>query len=349
MITSECSGRIYGYDRLTPTLLEDELPQQRRNLALEGEEKVRDILVGAGLDEVITYSMIDVRDEEKLTANKPGFSEKPGLSEPHVTVLNPLNSDRAHLRRTLLTGLINTAHANLRFTDRVAIFEVGRVFHPRPEEPLPAEPRRVAALLVGPREAAGWLAHDASPLGFFDLKGIAEELTARLRLSDVRWERAEHPALHPGRAARLLVGGAEIGVLGELHPQVRAAFDLPEQPVTVMELDLDALLAGWGAEHEMTPISGQPAIYEDLAVVVDEAVPAAQVEALIRQSGSKLLVDVRLFDVYRGGQVPAGKRSLAYALTFQAADRTLTDEDTKKTHAKIVSRLERELGATLRG
>ncbi len=343
-------GRIYGYDRLTPTLLEDELPPQRRNLALEGEEKVRDILAGAGLDEVITYSMIDVRDEARLTADKPGFSEKPGLSAvPHVTVLNPLSSDRAHLRRTLLTGLINTAHANLRFTDRVAIFEVGRVFHPRPDETLPAEPRRVAALLVGPREEAGWLAHDASPLGFFDLKGIAEALAARLRLSDVRWERAEHPALHPGRAARLLVGGNAVGVLGELHPQVRAAFDLPDQPVTVMELDLDALLAGWGAEHEMAPISTQPAVYEDLAVVVDEAVPAAQVEALIRQSGGKLLVGVRLFDVYRGGQVPPGKRSLAYALTFQAADRTLTDEDTKKVRAKIVARLERELGATLRG
>ena len=342
-------GRIYGYDRLTPTLLEDELPPQRRNLKLECDEKVRDVLVGAGLDEVITYSMIDVRDEEKLAANKPGFSEKPGLSEPHVTVLNPLTADRAHLRRTLLTGLINTARANLRFTDRVAIFEVGRVFDPRPDETLPAEPQRVAALLAGPREAGSWLGHDAAPLGFFDLKGVAEALTTRLRLSDVKWERAEHPALHPGRAARLLVGGAEIGVLGELHPQVRAAFDLPEQPVVVMELDLDALLAGWGASHEMTDISTQPAVYEDVALIVDEAVAAAQVEALIRQSGGKLLVDIRLFDVYRGGQVPAGKKSLAYALTFQAPDRTLTDEDTKKLRAKIVARLERELGASLRG
>ncbi len=309
---------------------------------LEGDEKVRDVLVGAGLDEVITYSMIDVRDEEKLAANKPG------LSEPHVTVLNPLTADRAHLRRTLLTGLIRTARANLRFTDRVAIFEVGRVFHPRPDETLPAEPRRAAALLAGPREAGTWLGHDAAPLGFFDLKGIAEALTARLRLSDVRWERAEHPALHPGRAARLLVGGVEIGVLGELHPKVRAAFDLPEQPVVMMELDLDALLAGWGASHEMADISAQPAVYEDVAIIVDEGVPAAQVEALIRQSGGKLLVDVRLFDVYRGGQVPAGKKSLAYALTFQAPDRTLTDEDTKKLRGKIVARLERELGAALR-
>ncbi len=346
-------GRIYGYDRLAPTLLEDELPPQRRNLKLEGDEKVRDILVGAGLDEVITYSMIDVRDEMRLNVpvNVPGTSEVPGTwgDSPHVTVLNPLTADRGHLRRTLLTGLINTARTNLRFTDRIAIFEVGRVFHPRPGEMLPAEPRRVAALLAGPREAGTWLGHDAAPLGFFDLKGVAETLTTRLRLSDVKWERAEHPALHPGRAARLLVGGTEVGVLGELHPKVRAAFDLPEQPVVVMELDLDALLAGWGTSHEMADISAQPAVYEDVAIIVNEDVAAAQVEALIRQSGGKLLADVRLFDLYRGGQVPAGKKSLAYALTFQAPDRTLTDEDTKKLRGKIVARLERELGASLRG
>ncbi len=342
-------GRIYGYDRLTPTLLADELPPQRRNLALEGEEKVRDVLVGAGLDEVITYSMIDIRDEEKLAVKGLSPAEIPGLAEPSVTVLNPLSADRAHLRRTLLPGLLRTARANLRFVERVAIFEVGRVFHARPDQPLPAEPRRVAALLTGPREASTWLAHDASPLGFFDLKGVVEALLERLHLTDVRWERFEHPVLYPGRTARLLVSGAEVGLLGELHPATRAAFDLPDQPVVVMECDLDALLAGWGRPHAMTDISAQPPVYEDLAVVVDDAVPAAQVETLIRQSGGKLLADVRLFDVYRGAQVPAGKKSLAYALTYQAPDRTLTDEDTRKVRGRIVARLERELGAVLRG
>ncbi|MCX6030579.1 MAG: phenylalanine--tRNA ligase subunit beta [Chloroflexi bacterium] len=340
-------GRIYGYDRLPHTLLEDELPPQRRNVALEGEEKVRDILVGAGLDEVITYSMIDVRDEARL--NVPGTSEVPGTwaELPHVTVLNPLSAERGHLRRTLLPALLNTARANLRFNDRVTIFEVGRIFIPRPGETLPAEPRRVAAVMVGPREANIWLGHDATPLGFFDLKGVAETLVARLGL-DVKWERGEQPALHPGRTAKLLVGGSEAGVLGELHPLVRKAFDLPEQPVTVMELDLDVLLAAWGAASEMAELSTQPPVYEDLALIVDEAAPAAQVAELIRQSGGKLLAGVRLFDVYRGGQIPAGKKSLAYALTYQALDRTLTDEDTKKLRAKIVGRLERELGATLR-
>ena len=343
-------GRIYGYDRLAPTLLEDELPPQRRNVALEGEEKVRDILAGAGLDEVITYSMIDVRDEARLCRGEVSSplggrildGETPPLQ--YVTVLNPLTAERGHLRRTLLPSLLTTARANLRFADRVAIFEVGRVFIPQPGETLPAEPRRLAAVLVGPREANTWLGHDKSPLGFFDIKGVAEALVARLGLKDVRWERGEHPALHPGRTARLAIGGSEVGLLGELHPKVRAAFDLPDQPVALLELDLEALLSGWGASHEMADLSTQPPIFEDLALLVDEAVPAAQVADLIRQAGGKLLVGVRLFDVYRGGQVPAGKKSLAYALTYQAPDRTLTDEDTKKARGKIVARLVRELG-----
>jgi phenylalanyl-tRNA synthetase beta chain len=335
-------GRVYGYDRLPLTRLEDELPPQRSNATLEGEEIVRNILTGAGLDEVITYSMIDLADEMRLGGGEAL------RDEPSVTVLNPLSVERAHLRRTLLPGLLHTARANLRFLDRVAIFEVGRVYIPRPGEVLPAEPRRLGALLTGPREASTWLAHDAGPASFFDLKGVLEELTARLALSKVSWERGAHPAMHPGRTARLLVDGAEVGFVGELHPLTRAAFDLPDGPVAIAELDLDALLALWGAARPMTELSAQPAVYEDLALIVDEETPAAQVDEIIRQSGGKLLVDVRLFDVYRGQPIPAGKKSLAYALTFQAPDRTLTDQDTKKLRQKIVGRLGRELGATLR-
>jgi len=347
-------GRIFGYDRMPHTLLEDELPLQRRNVALEGEEKVRDVLVGCGLDEVITYSLIDVRDELRLNAAGAARAAAAAADavapaeSRYVTVLNPLAAERSHLRRTLMSGLLNTARSNLRFTDRVAIFELGRVFYPRPQEVLPAEPRRLSALLIGPREMQSWLPHDTGQLGFYDLKGIVETLLARLELKDITWERGEHPATHSGRTARLLVGGTDVGIVGELHPLVRRAFDLPNATAAIMELDLDALLAGWGAAAPMADISTQPAIYEDVAVIVDEATPAAQVAGLIRQAGGKLLADVRLFDIYRGGQIPAGKKSLAYSLTFQALDRTLTDEDTRKLRGRIIGWLERELGAVLR-
>jgi phenylalanyl-tRNA synthetase beta chain len=154
--------------------------------------------------------------------------------------------------------------------------------------------------------------------------------------------------MHPGRSARLLVDGVSAGMVGELHPTVRAAFDLPDQPVAIMELDVEVLSAKWGAARPMSDISTHPAVYEDLAVILDEPVPTEQVSNLIRQTAGKLLVDLQLFDVYRGQPIPAGKKSLAYALTFQAADRTLTDEDVRKLRHKITNRLNTELGATLR-
>ncbi len=154
-------------------------------------------------------------------------------------------------------------------------------------------------------------------------------------------------AMHPGRRAHLLFNGTDAGAVGELHPATRGALGLPDQPVVIMELDLEALLAGWGTvAPPMVGISGQPAVYEDLALIVDEGVPADQVATLIRQAGGKTLVSLRLFDVYSGQPIPPGKKSLAYALTFQAPDRTLTDEDVHKQRSKILSRLERELSAT---
>jgi phenylalanyl-tRNA synthetase beta chain len=145
-----------------------------------------------------------------------------------------------------------------------------------------------------------------------------------------------------------LTGDSVVGVMGELHPLVREAFDLPAQPVCMLELDLDELLATWGAGRKMAPISAHPPVYEDLALVVDESVPAARVQNLIAQTGRSLVRTVVLFDVYRGEQVGAGRKSLAYRLTYQADDRTLTDKEVAKLRAKIVRRLERELGATLR-
>jgi phenylalanyl-tRNA synthetase beta chain len=333
-------GRIYGYDRLPATLLEAELPPQRRNLVLEGETKVRDVLTGCGVTEAITYSMIDPSDDARLLQGP--------VTLAYVKLLNPLTAERTHLRRLLLPSLLTTARANLRFRERVAIFELGRVFIPRPDHVLPAEPRRLAAVMVGPRDEAGWQPRDTTPLGFFDLKGIVETLLERLELRNTQWERGEHPGMHPGRTARLVVNGADAGAVGELHPLVRAAFDLPAMPVALMELDLDVLLRNWGEAATMSEISSQPAVYEDLAIIVDESVPAAQVAGLIRQTGGKTLVDLRLFDVYRGQPVPEGKKSLAYNLAFQAPDRTLTDQDVAKLRHKIVQRLERDLGAALR-
>jgi phenylalanyl-tRNA synthetase beta chain len=336
-------GRIWGYDRFPTTLMRDELPPQRENVRLEGAERVRDVLTGCGLNEVITYSVVNLEEEGKL---HPG-GERPD-PDSYLHLRNPLSSEQDTLRQTLLPSLLDTTRQNLRFVDRVAIFEIGRIYVPVEGQTLPDESRRLGVVITGPREERSWLDHqDRTRMDFFDLKGVVEALLSGLGMEGT-FRPGEDDAFHPGRCAQVSVDGEEVGVTGELHPLVREAFELPEQPICALEFDLDALLAPWGVPREMIPLSAHPPVYEDLAVVVDEEIPAARVRDLITRTGAPLLRSVTLFDVYRGAQVGSDKKSLAYRLTYQAEERTLTDEEVAHLRERIVSKLKEELGATLR-
>jgi len=158
----------------------------------------------------------------------------------------------------------------------------------------------------------------------------------------------EHPTFHPGKCARILIGERQVGVLGELHPKVSERYDLPERPVVAAELDLDLLIESIPEGYVVEPVPAFPPVLEDLAVVVDDEVQADEVEALLKHTGGQLLVDVKLFDLYRGEQIPEGKKSLAYSMVYQAPDRTLTDEEVAKVRARVIKILESELGAKLR-
>jgi phenylalanyl-tRNA synthetase beta chain len=336
-------ARVYGYDRIPTTLLSDELPPQRANVELEIEEKLRDLLVAAGLQETITYSMSSLESAAKLT---------PGEADPdpadYIQLANPLTPERSVMRRTLMASLLETMHDNLRFVDRVAHFEIGRVYWPRVGEQLPEEPRHLCITMTGPRRPSSWLEPEVGGMDFFDLKGVVDALCVGMGLGQTSFAPVEHPTLQPGRAATLSVEGVAAGVLGEVHPDVCEAFDLGERRVCLAEFNLEKMLATAGKPVQIRPISTYPAVYEDLALVVDKDVPAAQVQALIEQAGGPMLVKVELFDLYRGEQIGADKKSLAYALTYQAEDRTLDAKAAAKIRNKIVRALERQLGATLR-
>jgi phenylalanyl-tRNA synthetase beta chain len=336
-------GRVWGYDRFPITLLDDELPPQRANVRLEGAARTRDILAACGLDEVITYSIVDVEEEGDLWPTEG--SPRP---EEYLRLRNPLSAERAYMRRALLPSLLRTTRDNLRFIDQVNIFEIGAVYLPVPGQTLPDEPRRLAIVMTGPREGRSWIAgQDRSQVAFFDLKGVVEALLEGLRLEGT-FEASDAPTYHPGRCAQVRVGDAVVGVMGELHPLVRETYGLPANPIAALEFDLDGLLTRWDQPYQVTPISVHPPVYEDLAVTVDARVPAARVHGVIAQTGAPLVRSAVLFDVYRGEQVGAGRKSLAYRLTYQADDHTLTDRQVARFRRKIVSRLERELGATLR-
>ncbi len=341
-------ARIYGYERIPETQLADRLPPQRGNRALALEERTRDVLVTAGLQEVITYSLTAPQRERRVLP-----ASAPADDQPYLMLTNPVVSDRVVMRHTVLAGVLDVVAANLRHHDRLVVFELGPVYRVgENEERLPDEQKRLVLALTGPREPLAWQGADHDLMDFFDLKGVVEALAAGLPLTGLSYATPEPEALHPsytpGRTARLLLDGQPVGWLGELHPLVREQYDLPNQPVLVADLDLDQLLTRVDERYKVAPVPEYPPVKEDLAVIVDEAVPAVKVAAAITTAAGNLLAGLVLFDVYRGAQLGAGKKSLAYSLTFQAPDRTLTDAEVAKLRGRIVKRLTEEVGATLR-
>ena len=338
-------ARIYGYDRIPTTQIHDAMPPQRDNRPLTLEQRVKQLLVEAGLQEVITYRMTTPEREEALSVVQGAPAPV-----PYVEIANPITPERRVMRRSLLAGVLEVMAHNVRQRERVWLFEVGPIFLARPEAELPDELERIAIALTGPRRPIGWQAADVAPVDFFDLKGIVEALLEGLHVSGVKFEPSQHVSYWPGRCALLKVADEPLGVLGQLHPAVVEAFDMPgNAAVLAAELDLERLMTHVPDAFRVRPVPRFPAVRQDIALVVDEDIPADRVQAAIREAGGRLLADARLFDVYRGEQIGPGKKSLAYTLTFQADDRTLTDKEVAKQQARIVRALEEKLGARLRG
>jgi phenylalanyl-tRNA synthetase beta chain len=336
-------ARVHGYDRIPTTEMADRLPPQRDILSVNLEERARDLLVSAGLQEVMTYRLTARQREAGL---HPGGS--PTASDRYVTVANPISADRVVMRQSLLPGLLEVLALNARLRQRLWFFEIGPVFLPKNAAALPDEPRRLAMVLAGSAAPPSW--RDVAPrrTDFFDLKGVVEALLEGLHLPPCAFQAADHPSFAPGQTARLTVGDHPAGMLGQLHPRVQQDFDVPAGSIWVAELDLEYLLARIPVTYRVAQVPRFPPVLHDIAVVVDEEVSSAQLIQGIHSAGGPLLAEVRVFDVYRGEPVPRGRKSLAFSLAFQATDRTLTDAEAEAAKSRILEALARRLGARLR-
>jgi phenylalanyl-tRNA synthetase beta chain len=333
-------ARVYGYERIPETTMADALPSQRRNLEVEREELARDALVQSGLQEAQTYTLTTPEREARLR-------DPEGAGE-YVRLLNPITPERSAMRRLLLPSVLDVAAETLRLRERVALFEIGSTFRPRPDQPLPHQALRLALVLAGASAPVHWAGGAARLMDFFDLKGVLEAVIDKLHIGSVRFVPVAHPSYMPGRTAELRLGERVLGVCGQLYPDVATAFDLPPLEVYAAELDLEAVLAAMNDRYALVPVPEFPPVKEDLALVLEEQTPVEPVAALIIQTGGALLTRVDLFDVYRGDQLGAGRKSLAFSLTWQALDRTLSGNEIAKLREKIIKRAEKELGATLR-
>jgi len=326
-------ARIIGYDELPITLPSGAIPEVEPDPLRTLKEKARDILVGCGIQEVITYSLTSSDMLNKVTARTAPLK-----------VANPITLEQEYLRTTLQPGLLKTLSANEKHEDdRLLLFEVGKVYLQRKED-LPEEREMACGVMCGKRLGHFWRG-ESELIDFFDAKGIVEALIQRLGIT-AAFTPSDNGILIPGRQAAIVVDGDDVGVVGELHPRVAESFDIATRPVCLFEIDVQRLLPAIESARIYSPIPRFPTSVRDIALVVDIGTPAQVITDIIR--GFPLVAEVNIFDVYTGEQVPGGKKSLAFRITYRSMERTLTDDEVNQVQQKILDRLAKELGATLR-
>lgn len=325
---------MYGYEKVPPTLpgarrtsWRPAAPSQERRL-----DPLRYALAGPGYTEVVTPALTSGAVLDQL-----------GVGDHAMRVINPVSDDQDALRTTLLPSLLRVASHNRNYgRQSVAVFEVARAYLRRPEQPdgQPDEPLRLGVVRTGLNGPEG------GRLGFLDLKGALERALNTLAPLEVSYERTAAPLFHPGRCARVLVCGQPLGYLGELHPSVVEAFDLDGRAAG-LEVELEPVLA-IDVPRRARPLPRFPAVNRDLGVVVAEEVDAAALLRTIKGAGGELLESTDAFDEYRGSQVPAGRKSVAFTMRFRSPQRTLTDVEVDARLEAIRAALRQRHQATFR-
>ena len=330
-------ARIVGYELIPIEPLTGSIPPRVPQPRRELRETVRDVLAASGMQEIITYPLTSREVLERVVP-----PEQLDRAEP-LAVVNPLNVGEERLRTSLRGSVLSTVAANQRLQpEAFSVFETSRVY--LPGEELPEEMEHLVGAVTGRRVDRWGRATDAW-IDFFEAKGFLERLFDRLAVS-VSYQAVEEYGMIPGRTAEVRVENTRIGCIGQVHPSTASHFGV-DQDVYLFEVTLDALLPFVSSVRHYQAISRFPPVVEDLAVVVAESIPAVQVRDGILNH--PLVSSVELFDEYVGDPVPSGKKSLAFSVSYQAPDRTLTEKEVGKARERIVGRLLKELGAELRG
>ncbi|MFN8522647.1 MAG: phenylalanine--tRNA ligase subunit beta [Chloroflexota bacterium] len=331
-------ARVTGYDNIPDTLPSGVPPEPRVEPLREAAERARDVLVGCGLQEIMTYSLVSAAAEQRVLGT--------GAAVAPIEVENAISAEQNALRTSLLPSVLEVVRSNLRHRPGVAVFEVARVYLP-PLAPLPTERTRLCIALTGPAVESAW---NAAPRDwdFYDLKGVLDALAGSLGVQ-ASYQAQAVDYLHPGRSAAVRFGGTAVGVIGQLHPLTAERVDLRGREVVVADLDFEAILASAAGQPQITSLPRFPALERDIALIVADSVTHDALAATIRDSGGPLLASSRLFDVYVGEPLPTGTKSLAFALSFRAPDRTLTDDEADRAVAAIVAAAGQRHGAVLRG
>jgi phenylalanyl-tRNA synthetase beta chain len=335
-------ARLNGYENIPVTMPKvrtfSDLPSP--HLALEN--KLRDLLIGHGLSEVITYSFVNpsVFDKILLPENDP--------RRKTIKVLNPLSEDQSVMRTALLPGLLDVTARNLSFRlMNVQVFELRRIYLPVEAQDLPVEPVYAAGVLTGLRDPESW-SRSAELLDFYDVKGLLENIFAAIGISNVTYVAQElDPFYHPGKACSVYCGTEQIGSFGEIHPTVQENFAI-EKPLCYFELNFEKLLSFC---TDVTSVSAPPRFpetFRDIAMLVQDDIETGVVLDCIRSNKIKEIENVDLFDLYRGPGIPEGHKSIAVRVRYRSHERTLTDEEVNGLQERVVQNLLKKINVTIR-
>ena len=323
-------GRSYGYNKIPVTEFKTST-QGGYSREMKLETKAGTLCRAMGYSEIITYSFVSptVFDQIRLPADS--------VLRNAMKIQNPLGEDTSIMRTVALPSMLEILSRNNAYHNKAAkLYEVAKVYLPQAGEKLPQEPKMLMLGTYGSGET------------FFTLKGELEGIFRALRMKKTEYTAEKNnPSYHPGRCARITVDGEEIGVMGQVHPLVAKNYGIDAE-VYCAELNFTKMLSLMLPDPTYVPLPKYPAVSRDLALVCDEEVTVAQAEKIIADAAGKLLRDVKLFDIYRGVGVPAGKKSMAFSLELRADDRTLTDADSEAVTNKILAALAEKLNATLR-
>jgi len=324
-------GRVYGYNEIPITSFKN-ATQGGYTPAMKLEAQAGTLCRGLGYSEIITYSFTSPTafDQIRLPADSPLRNA--------LRIQNPLGEDTSIMRTIALPSMLEILSRNNAYHNKaVKLYEIAKIYLPQAGQVLPEEPKMLVLGTYGAGES------------FFTLKGELEAIFAGLRLKKVSYRAEKHnPSYHPGRCAALSVDGVDVGVMGQVHPLVAKNYGI-DADIYCAEINFTKLMDYRLPDPTYTPLPKYPAVTRDLALICDEAVTVAQAEDVITAAAGKLLQDVKLFDIYRGVGVPAGKKSMAFSLELRADDRTLTDTDSEAVVAKVLADLKEQLNATLRG
>ena len=340
---SEEIARIYGFDNIVSTTPFGRMMQGHESEKQAFEKQVKHILVSLGMTEELSFSFTSTELFDKLRV--PEDSEL----RRAIPIMNPLTDEAPLVRTCLLTSIMENAVRNFsRKNMDLKLFDVAPVFYPKqlPLTELPDEKLKVVGLITGHRNESSWNQTN-DMVDFYDMKGIVEQLFQRLGISKYTVEAGEHFALHPGKTAFLKKGRDTVAVVGELHPEAAANFGI-KQKVYLFEMDLETLMRYASKKFHFESLPKYPAIERDLALLVDTDAQAADIERVIAKNGGKQFTGVTLFDVYTGKNIAEDKKSLAFRLTFQSKDRTLTDDEADTAFQAVVAAVEKSFHAELR-